>query len=292
MLSPKYFGAAVNRRDTAVLSQVNNVFKDNCRAKSGGGCSCDIKWGDSVEQRDFYSDTDCKKSVEQQTVDNKKALNKEIQQKFGGFKDNCFPKPSGGCKCEVNLGRTGDAPQVIEYHNEADCKKSIEAETAENKKDVNEEIKQKYGDFKENCFPKPSGGCKCNEKDASGADVVASYSTDAQCKELVPRNKEKREAREDTRTQSQFQVNVRQQKDSDSPSQNVRDPVRDQAQANYRAVVNELNEKFKGLREGCYPRPKGCLCVTGKDRSGNDITRRFMKDTECKCTAGSPGCPV
>lgn len=46
-------------------------------------------------------------------------------------------------------------------------------------------------------------------------------------------------------------------KDSDYSSQNVRDPVREQAQANYRAVVNELNEKFKGLREGCYPRPKG-----------------------------------
>ncbi|CAJ0572451.1 unnamed protein product, partial [Mesorhabditis spiculigera] len=283
---------AASRRDTAVASGVD-AYKDNCKPKATGGCACEVKWGDEVETRNFYTDSECKKSVEQQTVEHKSALNKEIQQKFGGLKDNCFPRPSGGCKCQVNLGRTGEEPTWAEFNTDAECKKSAEVQTAEHKKELNQEIKEKYGDFKENCFPKPSGGCKCNEKDASGAEVVATYSADAQCKELVPHNKQKREAPR-TQTQPQFNINARQQnaKDIEEPSQNVRDPVRERAQANYRAVVNELNEKFKGLREGCFPRPKGCLCVTGKDSNGREITKRFMKDQECKCTAGSAGCPV
>ena len=56
------------------------------------------------------------------------------------------------------------------------------AETASNKADVNAEIEEKFGDFKENCFPKPSGGCSCNEKDADGNEVVAKYDAEAQCK--------------------------------------------------------------------------------------------------------------
>ena len=56
--------------------------------------------------------------------------------------------------------------------------------------------------------------------------------------------------------------------DLDRPSQNVRDPVRERAQANYAAVVKELNEKFKGLKEGCYPRPKGKLGEFAKQCHG------------------------
>lgn len=76
--------------------------------------------------------------------------------------------------------------------------------------------------------------------------------------------------------------------------QNVRDPVREKAQQNYQAVLNELKEKFRGLKEGCFPRPKGCLCVIGKDVDGRDRTERRMKDADCKCASGdhSPGCPA
>ncbi|VDK27287.1 unnamed protein product [Anisakis simplex] len=104
---------------------------------------------------------------------------------------------------------------------------------------MNEEIKQRYGSFKENCFPKPSGGCRCNEKDANGNDIVHKYDSDAECR-VVARKK-------------------RATSSAHRPSQNVRDPVRERAQANYAAVLNELNEKFKGLKEGCFPRVKGTL---------------------------------
>ncbi len=50
---------------------------------------------------------------------------------------------------------------------------------------VNQEIKQKFGDFKENCFPKPSGGCRCNEKDANGTDVEKKYDSEEECKVAV-----------------------------------------------------------------------------------------------------------
>ncbi|VDM98308.1 unnamed protein product [Thelazia callipaeda] len=76
---------------------------------------------------------------------------------------------------------------------------------------------------------------------------------------------------------------------SDHPSHNVRDPVREQAQINYRAVVHELNEKFKGFKEGCYPRPKGCLCVVGKDHNGREVTERRFEDRDCKCELGERG---
>ncbi|VDM83708.1 unnamed protein product, partial [Strongylus vulgaris] len=86
--------------------------------------------------------------------------------------DNCFPKPSGGCKCNVDLGH---GEEVREFSEDADCKKSLEKQTAEHKKELNEEIKEKFGDFKENCFPKPSGGCKCNERDAEGNEPLREF---------------------------------------------------------------------------------------------------------------------
>uniref|UniRef100_A0A914S109 Uncharacterized protein n=1 Tax=Parascaris equorum TaxID=6256 RepID=A0A914S109_PAREQ len=58
--------------------------------------------------------------------------------------------------------------------------------TALKKQEVNEQIKEKFGDFKENCFPKPSGGCRCNEKDADGNEVVARYDSEADCKVPLP----------------------------------------------------------------------------------------------------------
>uniref|UniRef100_A0A914XN48 Uncharacterized protein n=1 Tax=Plectus sambesii TaxID=2011161 RepID=A0A914XN48_9BILA len=143
-------------------------------------------------------------------------------------------------------------------------------ETASNKADVNAEIEEKFGDFKENCFPKPSGGCSCNEKDADGNEIVAKYDAEAQCK--LPVFTETREG------VPIFKRSV----------------TEEQARANYDKVVQELKEKFKGLKEGCYPRPKGCLCVVGKNADGRDITERRMKEIDCKCREGEvgSGCPA
>nr|AAT02162.1 hypothetical protein L3ni51 [Dictyocaulus viviparus] len=261
-------------------------FRPNCHPKPNGGCKCDIKSGGIDTLVEFASDEECKKPTELATADNKKKLNEEINKKYGDFKENCFPKPSGGCKCNVDLGH---GEQVMEYSSNAECRKSIEEKTAQNKANLNEEIEGKFGNFKENCFPKPSGGCRCNEKDAHGNEVVTSYNNAAECKI----NRISRDVGVATQRQP-LNANVYQQKvrSRDPPSQNVRDPVRERAQANYAAVLDELHNKFKGLKEGCFPRPKGCLCVVGKTAEGRDITERRMKDSDCKCKEGErgPGC--
>ncbi|CAI4223851.1 unnamed protein product [Auanema sp. JU1783] len=255
------------------------------------GCSCNVKEGLEETVRSYYSVDDCKKPVEVQTAENKNKLNAEIKAKFGAFKENCFPKPSGGCKCNVDEGQ---GETVREYSEDADCKVSLEAQTANNKKELNQEIKEKFGNFKENCFPKPSGGCKCTEKDSNGNEVVLTYNSAEQCS---VRSKREVNVGNDRTINSQVQYDktrARSQSPDNLPSQNVRDPVRERAQANYRAVVEELNNKFKGLKEGCFPRPKGCLCVVGKTAEGRDITERRMKDADCKCKDGEkgPGCPA
>lgn len=60
--------------------------------------------------------------------------------------------------------------------------KGFLVQTAENKKALNEEFKEKYGQLKENCFPRPGKGCRCTEKDASGHDKEKLYDSDADCK--------------------------------------------------------------------------------------------------------------
>ncbi|CAD6196167.1 unnamed protein product [Caenorhabditis auriculariae] len=279
------------RRDTAVA--VPNValnFRDNCYIKESGGCKCVVNEGhDEVTTRE-YDDIDfCKKPVELQTAENKKALNKEILKKYGDFKENCFAKPSGGCKCNVDLGQ-GEVVQ--EFSADEDCKKSVELVTAEHKKELNEEIKEKFGDFKENCYPKPSGGCKCNEKDGSGNEVVTAYNNVEQCR--VSRDKRDVAVQQQRQPQVVGRVTKDQSPSRTQPNYDVRDPVREKAQANYAAVLEELKTKFKGLKEGCFPRPKGCLCVIGKTPDGRDITERRMKDSDCKCQEGerSRGCPA
>lgn len=190
-----------------------------------------------------------------------------IKEKFGDFKDNCYPRGSAnGCRCTIEAANGAQAIQT--FDNDEQCRKPVEVQTAENKAALNEEFTQKYGGLKENCFPRPGKGCRCTEKDASGNEVERRYEADADCK-APSRQKRQRD-------------------------QNVRDPVRERAQQNYAAVVNELKDKFRGLKEGCYPRPKGCLCVIGKDNNGRDITERRMKDSDCKCQPGdrSRGCPA
>jgi hypothetical protein len=187
-----------------------------------------------------------------------------IREKFGDFKDNCFPRGSvNGCKCTIK--KTDGAEEVQTFDGDEQCRKPIEVQTAENKQAMNEEFKEKYGNLKQNCFPRPGKGCRCTEKDANGSEVEHKYETDAECKEPI---RQKRQ------------------------SQNVRDPVRERAQQNYAAVVNELKDKFRGLKQGCFPRPKGCLCVIGKDNNGRDITERRMKDSDCKCKPGDRTCPL
>lgn len=55
-------------------------------------------------------------------------------------------------------------------------------QTVYNKKHVNEEIKDRYGNYKEDCFPTPSGGCKCVERDAAGDEVIKKYDDKTQCR--------------------------------------------------------------------------------------------------------------
>jgi hypothetical protein len=55
-----------------------------------------------------------------------------------------------------------------------------------------------------------------------------------------------------------------------------------------KAKLNEeLREKVEGLREGCFPRPKGvgCRCVE-KDAEGHDGEKIFETDAECKVSYG------
>ena len=209
-----------------------------------------------------------------------------IKDKFDDLKDGCFPRGSGkGCSCTF---KANDGSEVVNtFESDSECKKSVEGNfkeinflkqklsevQAENKKKLNEEFNEKFGSLKENCFPRPSGGCRCSEKDADGNEVTKNYNTKAECN--VP-----------------ARVKRGQVLSSAGRDQNVRDPVREKAQQNYAAVIQELKDKFKNNREGCFPRPKGCLCVTGKDSLGHDITTRYMKDEDCKCKAGEPGCPA
>jgi len=245
------------------LTYARTTFRQNCiPLVSGAGCTCQTTNGHGGQDTiQFNTDDECKKPVEFETAENKKALNAEIKQKFGGFRENCFPRGSGhGCTCSVTNAHGRE--ETVQFDTDEKCKKPVEMQTADNKKALNEEFTQKVAGLRENCFPRPSGhGCRCTEKDASGHDVERRYDSDAECK--MP----SRSAR-------------------NAPSQNVRDPVREQAQRNYAAVVDELKNKFKGLKEGCYPRPKGCLCVTGRDSEGRDITQRRLKDSDCKCQPG------
>ncbi|KAI1726334.1 Conserved Cysteine/Glycine domain protein [Ditylenchus destructor] len=257
----------IEKRDTAAIVKDQFAdFRENC------GCKCtitNVQGGEDIIT--FSSYEMCKKPVEVETAENKKSLNEEITKKFANFRENCFPRGSGhGCKCTTT--DSNGQEEVITFGTDDKCKKPVEFQTAENKKALNEEFKQKYGGLKENCFPRPGKGCRCNEKDANGQESEKLYESDADCKTLVTGR-------------------VRRQSGT---SQNVRDPVRERAQQNYAAVINELKDKFKGLKEGCYPRPKGCLCVIGKDSEGRDITERRMKDSDCKCQPNerSRECPA
>ncbi|MFH4983598.1 hypothetical protein AB6A40_010307 [Gnathostoma spinigerum] len=166
------------------------------------------------------------------------------------FAESCHPR-GRGCECRVRANTQGRM-ETLTFN--MDCKAAIkELQTAANKKKLSEEIKNKYGGFRDGCFPRPSGGCRCNEKNDKGEDMVKTYSNAEDC-----------------------QVRVRTSRAS-GRSQNVRDPVRERAQANYARVLDELKNKFAGLREGCFPRPKGDI----RDSSINyDDTPQISKQIQ------------
>lgn len=126
-------------------------------------------------------------------------------------------------------------------------KNKILVRTAENKKALNAQILGLSKDLKENCFPRPGGkGCRCTEKDLNGHEIEKRYDNEEDCKV----SSQKRQRRGN--------ILGRQGQDN---NQNVRDPLREKAQKNYAAVVQELKDKFRGLKEGCYPRPKGIFKI-------------------------------
>lgn len=49
-------------------------------------------------------------------------------------------------------------------------------------KQLNEEITGQYGNYKEDCFPISSGGCKCIDRNATGDEAVKKYDDGMQCK--------------------------------------------------------------------------------------------------------------
>lgn len=134
-----------------------------------------------------------------------------MKSQFGDFKENCFPRGSlHGCKCTVTT--LDGTEEVKTYDSDADCKKPVESmetpsfydffgiftnftiiftkfysknaflvQAMENKARLNEEFKQKYGNLKENCFPRPKGGCRCVEKDADGNEVEKKFDSEADC---------------------------------------------------------------------------------------------------------------
>lgn len=50
------------------------------------------------------------------------------------------------------------------------------------KRDTAEVLRKMHGNLRENCFPRPSGGCICTVKQSNGVETVENYSSDEQCK--------------------------------------------------------------------------------------------------------------
>uniref|UniRef100_A0A0N5CGY1 Uncharacterized protein n=1 Tax=Strongyloides papillosus TaxID=174720 RepID=A0A0N5CGY1_STREA len=229
-----------------------------------------------------------------------------IQNAFGNFKDGCYPKPNGGCRCSINVN---GAEEEQVFNNLDDCKKPVEVQTALNKIELNKEFKIVAGNMKDNCFPKPSGGCKCTEKDGDGNEIVVPYDDVAQCRENEKRLKRRVQygkyksncvAKSNggcicTIKRSGLDTTQTYTKDADCKElEEPVDPVTEQAKANYAKVIQELKTKFAGLKENCFPRPKGCMCIVGKDSLGHEITQKRWTDAECKCAEGeiSKECPA
>jgi len=267
--------ANIQRRDAASeMHERFANFRDNCFPRgSGQGCRCTTTVNGKEETKVFETVAECQKPTVAVTAENKAKLNEEFKEKYAGMRENCFPRPGSGCRCTEKDAEGTEVTKL--YDSPADCGVQHDPAAIEAKQELNKEFKEKHGDLKENCYPRPSGGCRCVEKTEDGSEQTKEYDSESECKA------ERRRKRDQSRSQS-------------PASQNVRDPVREKAAQNYQAVLNELKDKFRGLKEGCYPRPKGCLCVIGKDSDGRDRTERRMKESDCKCQPGevSQGCPA
>uniref|UniRef100_A0A914R910 Uncharacterized protein n=1 Tax=Parascaris equorum TaxID=6256 RepID=A0A914R910_PAREQ len=79
------------------------------------------------------------------TAENKKKLNEEIKQKFGAFKENCFPRPSGGMK-----RTTAQRPSQ-------NVRDPVRERAQANYAAVVNELNEKFKGLKEGCFPRPKG---------------------------------------------------------------------------------------------------------------------------------------
>lgn len=64
--------------------------------------------------------TEC--NLAETVSENKKNLNAEFKEKYGGLKENCFPRPGRGCRC---IEKDTDGNEVERrYELESDCKVS------------------------------------------------------------------------------------------------------------------------------------------------------------------------
>uniref|UniRef100_A0A915DIX9 Uncharacterized protein n=1 Tax=Ditylenchus dipsaci TaxID=166011 RepID=A0A915DIX9_9BILA len=223
----------------------------------------------------------------------------------------------------ADFGKT--ASREVHYmaasaHATEKCKKPVEVQTAENKKALNEQITRKYANFRDNCFPRGSGsGCRCSTTNSLGQEETISFDTDDKCNKRW-RSRLLKTRKQLTRSSSRNMADSRRiasldlakAVDATKKTQLVRrwkcvmrlmptarcvnpgECVVKVRRSQSEPVINELKDKFRGLKEGCYPRPKGCLCVIGKNSEGRDITQRRLKDSDCKCQPNerSRDCPA
>lgn len=54
------------------------------------------------------------------------------------------------------------------------------------KRDTSALIKEKFGDFKDGCFPRgSSNGCTCTAKNLDGSEATHTFNTDVECKKPI-----------------------------------------------------------------------------------------------------------
>ncbi|KRZ02949.1 hypothetical protein T11_17702 [Trichinella zimbabwensis] len=79
----------------------------------------------------------------------KEAVIAELDQRFDGYREHCYPLPDDDFKAE--------------------------------KEAVIAELDQRFDGYREHCYPLPGDGCRCQETE-NGAKVSKEYKTDFECK--------------------------------------------------------------------------------------------------------------
>uniref|UniRef100_A0A915K163 Uncharacterized protein n=1 Tax=Romanomermis culicivorax TaxID=13658 RepID=A0A915K163_ROMCU len=67
--------------------------------------------------------------IEETAHENHRKMIKEFKTKFGGLKDNCFPRPNGGCRC-VEKGPDNQEKTVMYDRKDIDTKCRLSSRTA------------------------------------------------------------------------------------------------------------------------------------------------------------------